>query len=356
MAIPKFSLVSPEMIAMIRPHPRILEEIEEEDEDARSEARSGADARSTATTEGKKVHAKVDMAISHGHGALKRSSFVANLAALLPDASDSDPATPERSHPSPPTMRPTSNTPNTMLRKKVEFSLPPLMEGWSPAEELVGTRGVGAIFMDDEDEAADGSSIVLGSPVSTDGAVYWEPHFISHSFAAMGEAGTESDSAYSFDDDFTAPSTETTTPTTVAGSDEGLPSPSVTAQRARCLTLTEQRWPEDPVRGLPETPVHEQLHTHKRKSGWASIKTSLGRKPTHGYTTAAANVEFMRSQRRTSSWTKVENKLQKPAQLANATAEKKKGGLRKALKKTKDSLVHGFHTLAERGVALWVTS
>ena len=356
MAIPKFSLVSPEMTAMIRPHPGILEEIEEEDEDARSEARLGRDAPFTPTTEGKKVNAKVDVAISHGHGALKRSSFVANLAALLPDASDSDPATPERSHPSPPTMRPASNTPNTMLRKKVEFSLPPLMEGWSPAEELVGTRGVGAIFMDDEDEAADDSSIVLGSPVSTDGAVYLDRHFISHSFAAMREAGTESDSAYSFDDAFTAPSTETTTPTTVAGSDEGSPSPSVTAQRARCLTLTEQQWPEDPVRGLPETPVREQLYTHKRKSGWASIKTSLSRKPAHGYTTAAANVEFMRSQRRTSPWTKVENKLQKPAQLGNATAEKKKGGLRKALKKTKDSFVHGFHTLAERGVALWVTS
>jgi hypothetical protein len=343
-AIPKFSLVSSDMAAIIRPYPRKLEQIEEGGEDASNKALSNMDAYFLPIAEDEEANATVDLAVSQGHIMLKRSSFIANLSALLPGGSDLDPSTPERSPPPSPYQRPASNTPNAMLGKKLEFSFAPLGEGGSSTENLVGTRGVGAIF-EDEDEFADDTSILCNAPASKDGPIDFEPSFISHSFGAMPEYGTDSGSAYSSDDIFTAHSAGTTAPTTVASSEEGSPSPTTIAKPARRLTLVAEPSPEISVGGRQETLVREQLHMHKHKSSWASIQTSLSRRPAHGYT-AAADVQFARTQRRKSSWTKVENKLQKPAVMVDAAPEKKKCGLRKALKKVKDTFVKGFKALA----------
>jgi hypothetical protein len=46
-----------------------------------------------------------------------------------------------------------------------------------------------------------------------------------------------------------------------------------------------------------------------------------------------------------SSWTRVENKLQKPAPLVNTNLEKKKGGFRKVTK-VKNAFIKGAKALA----------
>jgi hypothetical protein len=70
----------------------------------------------------------------------------------------------------------------------------------------------------------------------------------------------------------------------------------------------------------------------------------MRKQSTAGFT-AAADVSFASIQRGKPSWTRVENKLQKPAPLVDTNLEKKKGGLRKVMKKVKNAFVKGIKAL-----------
>jgi hypothetical protein len=351
--MPKFSLVPASMTSMIRAHAEKLEEIDEEGEDeAENETLSNIGHHFTTTAdEDEEVNAKVDLALSMGHVTLKRSPFVESLPTLIPDDGGSEPATPERSPVPSPYKPPASNTPNAMLDKKVQFSVLGVDEDTSSTEELVGITGIGAIF---EEDVQDDSSILSGAVVYDSEAVYLQSGVASKSFAVLPDICTDPSSRSFSDDIFTAPSTETTAPTTMEGSKEGSPSASVIAQPAKRRILVAEPFLDRPIlmaEPFPDRPVLVAEHfadrriVQRRKSGWASIKNSL-RKPSGGGFTAAADVQFTTIQRRTSSWTKVENKLQKPAPLVVAALEKKKGGFRKALEKVKIAFIKGVKALA----------
>jgi hypothetical protein len=344
--MPKFSLVPASMAAIIRTHAEKLEEIEEGNEgETENEAASNIGGHFAKMTEEEEVNAKVDLGISRGHVVLKRSLFVGNLVALLEDDSGSEPAAPEQSPVPSPYKRPASNTPNSMPGKRVQFSLLGDTEDSSSTEELVGTRGIGAIFEEDEEEVQDDSSILSGAVLKNSDVFYFQPSLASSSFAVLPDAGTDSGSGSISDDVFTAPSAGTTAPTTAEGSEEGSPSPSIIAKPAQRPILVAEPWPETPVRTWPEMIVREQPAVQKRKSSWATIKRSLSKKPSGG-NALAADLQFTGIQRRAPSWTKVENKLQKPAPRVTANPNRKKGGFRKALKTVKNALVKGIKALA----------
>ena len=261
---------------------------------------------------------------------LIRSPVVQDLPSLL-EQDDFEPVTPERSPVPSPYKRPMSNTPNAMLGKKVHFLSPVASKESNSSDELLGiTAGIGAVFEDDED-AADDSSIISVPVVIDDEPVYLYQAVAARSFPALPVAATlsSSGSASVSDDVFTTPSPQSTSaPTTADGSESGgSPAPDVIPQKAQ----------------HPPAPVQEEMATvteKHNKSRWASIKGSLRKRP--AVDPAVSRVEqFESSQRRSASWTKVERKLQK-AQPSGETKEMKKGGFRRECKKAFKAFVHGL--------------
>ena len=350
-ATPKFNLVPASLQSMLTTDAdRFAQKLggieEEEEELAQHNNLSDINGHFATTADEEEVAAKVDFAASMGHVILKRSPFCENLPAFVlahaEDDNSSEPLTPERSPVPSPCKRQASNTPNAMLRKNVRFSLPYVDRDASSTEELVGTAGVGAIFEAEEAEVVDDSSILYGAMIYEADQLYMQSSFASHSFVALPDTGSGSGSHSLSDDIFTAPSTTVTAPTTVEGSEEGSPSPSLIPRPAkRPILLAEPVLPRD----VPTRPLSVQTTTQNRNSSWPSIKSKFGRKPSDGFTDAA-NVQFTPTQRRTSLWSKVGNKLQKPWHLGASGEEKKKDGFRKAVKKVKNAFVNGFKALA----------
>ena len=346
MIMPKFDLVPASLSAMFRTGAEILaqklEEIQEEDEEQSDEDKlSVAGPHFAQTDEENEVSAKVDLAVPKGHVSLKRSYFCENLPALLlasaEDGSDEEPTMPERSPVPSPYKRPSSNTPNTMLGKKVKFAMPALSDSESC------TTGAGAIFEDDEEEEIDASSILSGAVIYDGGAIYLQPAVASTSFPVSPAADSTSGSGSASDDIFTAPSAQTTAPSTVGSSREGSPSPSVIPQPAQRPAQVAE--PSTAQVLLAES-VSARPATENRSSSWASIKSKLSRTPSGGYT-EAINVQFISVQRRSPSWTEVENKLWKPKPIAACQEQKKKkSGLRRAWKKVKNAFIKGVKALA----------
>lgn len=328
---PKFSLVLDSMASMVRFHPQKLEEIEEKDEEeADNESVSNISAKFDETTDDEEeVIAKFKMAISKGHVVLTRSPFIKNLSSF---DNTSKPATPERSPVPSPYKRPASNTPNAMLGKKVQFSLPRNDEGSRSAEELVGITGIGAVFEDNEEEAEDGSSILCGAEPSDDyDVICLQSGIASRSFTVLPELTTSTTIS---DDIFTVPSASISVLSTVEISPEGSLSPGAIAPATPHPILVAEPWP-----------AQEQPAVQTRKSSWASIKDSM-RTSSGGCFTPAADLQFAHTQHRTSSWTMVQNKLQKPKPVVARQAEKKQRGFRQAWKKVKSVFVNSVKALS----------
>ena len=351
MAIPKFNLVPASLQSMLTTDAersaRRLGGIEEEDEElVQHDNLSDINGHFAATADEEEVAAKVGLAASMGHVVLKRSPFCENLSTLFPthvkDDSYSEPTTPERCSVASPYKRPASNTPNAVLRKHVRFSLPDVDQNAGSTEELDGIAGVGAIFEEEEEEVADDSSILSGAVLCESDQVYMRTAFASCSFVALPHPVSDSGGHSLSDDIFTAPSTIVTAPTSVQGSEEGSPSPSLIPRPAkRPVLIAESVTPRD----VPAEYLLEPLVIEERNSGWASIKNKVGRKPSGGLTDAA-DVRFIPTQRRSSAWTKVGNKLQKPRHLGASGEEKKKAGSRKIMKQVKNAFLKGFKALA----------
>ena len=294
--MPKFSLVPPSMESMIRHHAEKLDEIEErKEEDADSEAVSEVGDHFTQTTGEEDGNAKLDLAALQGHVALKRSPFIGNLADLVEDDSSSEPVTPERSPVPSPYKRPASNTPKTMLGKRVKFSFSDGDDEASGSDEFFCTRGVGAIFEDDEEDDEDDGGILSGVVVcGDDHNVQLRLSLTSCSVRNLPEVTISSGSGSGSKNISTAQSKESTAPTTVEGSEEGSPSPSIIARPAKRPVLMTEPSSESIVRKEPETLVCEQPTLQKHKSNWSSIKATLSKKAADDYT-GPANVPVQKN-------------------------------------------------------------
>jgi hypothetical protein len=143
-----------------------------------------------------------------------------------------------------------------MLGKRVQFALPGITEDGTFKEGLAGTVRIGAIFEGDEEEDADQSSLLSGAILYDSEAVYLRLAIASRSFAMLPNFVTDCSSGLLSDDIFTAPSSA---PTTVAGSREGSPSPSIVAQPARRSILVAEPFPDQDV--FITDPVLDQLAT-----------------------------------------------------------------------------------------------
>ena len=244
---------------------------------------------------------------------------------MLLNEDDFEPLTPQRSPVSSPFKRPMSNTPNAMMRKKVHFVSPIKSEASESTERVGGDIvEIGSIFEGDEGDTLDDSSFLSTSVVLDHG----EPFYLNRGLAGRSYVvlpTTESSSGYDSDDVFSVASTKPTPPTTVEGSEDGSPAPEAIPQNA-----------------IRPAPVQEEISTvtqKTNKSYWASIKVGFSKRS--GGCTTASTVEFTRVQRRTSSWTKVERKLQKLQPLPENKLEKK-GRLRKGCKKALKAITRGF--------------
>ncbi len=360
--IPRLSLAPATMSSMLSNGPHRLEEVEEaeefeeyaattktgpstvETEEALSQisdhfespTKEGLVASSVDGHDWMSPSKRLENSIANGRkSSLVRSPFVQDLPSLL-EEDDFDPVTSEWSPVPSPYKRPMSNTPKAMMRKKAQF-LSPIKSVASESTKYLGGDMVeiGSIFEDGEEETFDDSSI-LSAPVVFDG----EPLYLSQAMAARSYAklpltGNSSGSRSVSDDVFSALSTKPTPPTTVEGGEDGSPALEVVPQKAiRPAALAEEIIVAPP----------------KQQSRWATLRGSFRKQPA-GYTVASM-VEF-NSQRRTSSWSKIENKLQKTRPVEGVKAEKNRGfrkGCKKMLKAVGRSLLSATPQLS---VAPW---
>jgi hypothetical protein len=173
-------------------------------------------------------------------------------------------------------------------------------------------------------------------------AVYLRPSIASRSFAMLPNFVTDCSSGLLSDGIFTAPSSETKALTTVTGSRVGPPSPSIVAQPARRSILVAEPFPDHDV--FITDPVPDQPATQSNEPGWAFFQEQHAQ-AIHCWFYGHGRCTITNVQQGSSSWNRVENKLQKPVPLVDTNLQKK-GGFCKVTKKVKNAFIKGVKAFA----------